>query len=403
MTGPDVPVQFGRALRPLWGLDEGLTFLNHGSFGAVPLALLDRAAEFRRELERNPVEGIWRSGYAAVRASVEQVAAFVGAPPASSGFVTNATAGLNGVLLSVPLAPGDEVLHLDQGYYAIWQTLRVVARRRGVEIRKIALPLPVADADALVDACVAAIGPRTKLIVLDQITSPTALVLPIRAIVEQARARGVEVVVDGAHSPGMLDRPAAEAPLAAAWTGNLHKWPCALRGCALLSVREDLAADIHAPIVSHHLDTGLTHELDWQGTIDPTPWLLAPEAIAFMDRFGGWDRVRAHNHALARDAHALLCERLGVEPLSPLDGSLLGSMATVRLPDALQPEADARTAEQLQAQLLAEHRIELPMFDYAGVRYLRISSHVYNELDEYARLADALLGPCQPRPQAPRS
>jgi isopenicillin-N epimerase len=383
-------IEFGQPARALWGLDPALAFLNHGSFGAVPLELFDRATALRRELERNPVEGVWRSGFPAVRRAVEQVAAFVGAPASTSGFVSNATAGLNAVLAGLPLAPGDEVLHLDHGYFAIWQTLRMNAQRRGIAIRRIPLALPVTSEAAIVEQVIAGIGPRTKLLVLDQITSPTALVLPVAAITEQANARGVEVVIDGAHSPGMLERPAALAPNAVAWTGNLHKWPCALRGCALLSVRADLADTIHAPTISHHYETGLTHELDWQGTIDPTPWLLAPEAIAFMDRFGGWPRVRAHNHRLAVEAHELLCGALEVEPISPLDGSLLGSMATVRLPDRLQ--TDPRTVEQLQAQLLDQHRIELPLLELLGVRYLRISCHVYNHVGEYIRLADAVLG-----------
>jgi isopenicillin-N epimerase len=385
------PITWGRSARGLWGLAEGLTFLNHGSFGAVPLALLDRAAALRRELERNPVDGLWRGAMPSVRRAVEQVAAFVGAPAGSSGFVSNATAGLNAVLASLPLAAGDEVLHLDHGYFAIWQTLKIAARRRGVEIRQVSLALPVAGPDAVVDTLTGAIGPRTKMIVIDQVTSPTALRLPVASIVAAANARGVEVVIDGAHSPGMLDLPAAEAPHAAAWTGNLHKWPCALRGCALLSVRADLAAHVHAPVISHHLDQGLTLELDWQGTIDPTPLLLAPEAIAFMDRFGGWDLVRRRNHALATSMQAMLCERFGVEPISPRDGSMLGSMATVRLPDSLQPKVDPRTPEQVQAQLLERERIELPILDFGGSRYLRISCHVYNEEAEYERLADAVL------------
>lgn len=382
---------FGGAARTHWALAEDLTFLNHGSFGAVPLELLERSAALRRELERNPVAAIWRDGFPAIRRAAEQAAAFVGAPPHSTGFVTNATAGLNAVLASLPLEPGDELLHLDHGYFAVWQTLRITARRRGVEVRQVPLPLPLTGPQVIIDTLIDAIGPRTRVIVLDQITSPTALVMPTAQIVARATARGVEVVLDGAHTPGMLAHPAAIAPQAAAWTGNLHKWPCALRGCALLSVRPDLAASIHAPIISHFLDTGLTQELDWQGTIDPIPWLLAPEAIAFMDRFGGWDRVRERNHQLATEAHALLCERLDVEPISPLDGSLLGSMATVRLPARLQPGIDARSPEHIQAALLTKARIELPILDFGGVRYLRVSCHVYNELDEYARLADAVM------------
>jgi isopenicillin-N epimerase len=381
---------FGRPARVHWGFDEGLTFLNHGSFGAAPLELLERASALRRDIERNPVEGVWRAAMPRIRQSAERCAAFVGAPPASTGFVTNATAAINAVLHSLPMSTGDELLHLDHGYNAIWRTLEMIARRRGVIVKQVQLPLPVSASEQVVETLLAAVTPATKLIVIDQVTSPSALRLPVAAIVRAAAERGVEVVIDGAHSPGMLDRPAAEAPAAAAWTGNLHKWPCALRGCALLSVRPNLAEQIHAPIISHHFDQGIARELDWQGTIDPTAWLLAGEAIAFMDRFGGWAAVRHYNHQLATDMHAMLCARLGLTPLSPLDGSMLGSMATLALPAALQPGCDARSPEALQATLLDRFSIEIPVFEFAGVRYTRISCHVYNEVSDYERLADAL-------------
>ena len=376
-------------LRKLWALDEGLVFLNHGSFGAVPHEMLERAAGLRRELERNPIAGMWRESNPRLRAVIEQVAPFVGAAPERTGFVTNATTGINAVLGSLAFEPGDEILHLDHGYFAIWQTLRQLARMTGVVPLRVALPLPVTRTQEVVDALVAAITPRTKLIVIDQITSPTALIMPVAEIVAAAAARGVEVLVDGAHAPGMLEHPMTGDELA--WTGNLHKWPCALRGCALLSVRADVAARIHPATISHFLDEGFAREFDWQGTIDPVPWLLAAESVAWMDRVGGWAEVRAHNHALAVWAHALLCERLGVEPISPLDGAWLGSMATVRLPDPLQPRAGGPTPEQVQARLLERARIEVPILDFAGVRYVRVSCHVYNRRDEYEQLAAALL------------
>ena len=384
-------VAFGREARSLWSLEEGLAFLNHGSFGAVPNELAAQAIELRREIERNPVAAIWRQGPLALREAAASVAAFVGSRPQHTAFVTNATAGLNAVLSSLSLAPGDEVLHLDQGYNAIWQTLRLLERRRGIAPRKVALPLPITRPAEVVEALAAAIGTKTRLIVLDQITSPTALRLPVGEVIEAAAARGVEVLVDGAHAPGMLEQPVTESRGAVAWTGNLHKWPCALRGCAVLVARADLAAHLHPPVISHFLDEGFAAEFDWQGTIDPTAWLLAPAAIALMDRLGGWPELRHHNHDLATRMHAMLCERLELEPLSPLDGSMLGSMATIRLPEALQGDTPHGGPEALQAELLARFRIELPVWDLAGVRYARISCHAYNEVAEYEQLAEALI------------
>ena len=389
MTPPAPTLEFGSTARTHWEFDSDLVFLNHGSFGAVPRDLQNRAIEVRREIERNPVEGVWRSGVRSIRRVAEEVAEFVGGHPDRTGFVTNATAAINAFLDSFPLEPGDEVLHLDHGYNAVWQTLLMVARRRGIVPRKVALAIPCRGASVVVETIMSACTKRTRLIVLDQITSPTALRLPVAEIVAAAKSLNIEVLVDGAHAPGMLDRPALEGD-PAGWTGNLHKWPCAVRGCAVLCVRSDLAGQIKPPVISHSLDESYGAEFDWQGTFDPTPWLLAGEAIRFMDRFGGWNVVRERNHVLAVRMQEMLCRRFGVDPISPLDGSMLGCMATIPFPDRLQLGVEGPPPEVMQAELLAKHRIEIPVMDFAGRRHLRISCHVYNDSLDYERLADAM-------------
>ena len=401
-------VQPGKDARALWGLGEDLIFLNHGSFGAVPLELLEQATAFRRSLETNPVVGVWRQGLPAIRPAAEALSGFLGSEPDRTAFVANASAGMNAMLQSMPLEPGDEVLHVDQGYNAVWQTLVQTGRRRGIVPRKVILPLPVRHEDDVLAAFDAAINAKTRLIVIDQITSPTAMILPVGRIIELARERGIETIVDGAHAPGMIERPAGIAQAAAAWTGNLHKWPCALRGTAVITVREDLRSVLKPPVISHHLDQSFGAEFDWQGTHDPTPWILAPQAIGFMDRFGGWEAVRQRNRTLTIQAHQNLCERLGATPICPLDGSMTGFMATVRLPDRLQPGGggpplessnaipgpDGRpilTMDPIHRHLFERHRIEVPIVTHCDERFVRFSVHLYNTPDEYDALADAIL------------
>ncbi|MCP4836036.1 MAG: aminotransferase class V-fold PLP-dependent enzyme [Phycisphaera sp.] len=401
------PTTFGVEARRLWALGDDVVFLNHGSFGAVPIELLERASELRREIESNPVAGVWRRGFPDTRDAAVDVAAFIGSRPRHTAFVANATHGINAMLQSLPLQPGDEVLHVDQGYNAVWQTILLTGRRRGVVPRKVELPLPVHGPDDVLEAFEAAFTNRTRLLVLDQVTSPTALVLPIRQLIDAAAARGIETIIDGAHAPGMIDQPASAASEAAAWTGNLHKWPCALRGTAVLTVRKDRESILKPTVISHHFDESFAAEFDWQGTHDPTAWLLAPEAIRFMDRFGGWDAVRARNQGLTVGMHQMLCERFGVAPISPLDGSMLGFMATVELPAALQPEhggppLDSSTTvhgpdgksiigmDPIQRHLLEEHRIEVPILTHDGRRFVRFSVHVHNHEQEYQQLADAI-------------
>ncbi|MAD78851.1 MAG: hypothetical protein CMJ51_05715 [Planctomycetaceae bacterium] len=401
-------MQPGRDARALWALDPDLVFLNHGSFGAVPIELLERAARHRLEIESNPVLGVWRRGIPATRDAATELATFLGSPSERTAFVGNATEGMNAMLQSLALEPGDEVLHVDQGYNAIWQTLLVTARRRGIIPRKVTLPLPVEGPDDVIAAFETALTTRTRLLVLDQVTSPTALILPIERLIEMAASRGIETIVDGAHAPGMIDRAAAEAAGAAAWTGNLHKWTSALRGAAIITVREDLASSMKPPVISHHLDQSFAAEFDWPGTHDPTPWLTAPDAIRFMDRFGGWNAVRHRNQRLTVKTHAMLCERFQVEPICPLDGSMTGFMATVKLPDALQPDhggpslspsnavpgPDGRPMigmDEIHRRLLEEHRIEVPIVTHGGHRLVRFSVHVYNDDSDYERLAEAIL------------
>ena len=402
-------VEPGRDARALWALDPDLVFLNHGSFGAVPVDLLERAARHRLEIASNPVHGVWRRGIPATRDAAAEVAGFLGSSPERTAFVSNATAGMHAMLQSLPLEPGDEILHVDQGYNAVWQTLIHTGRRRGIVPRKVILPLPIHRTEEVLVAFEKAFTNRTRLVVLDQVTSPTALVLPIRQLIELATSRGIQTIVDGAHAPGMIDQAAAAADGALAWTGNLHKWPCALRGAAVVTVADGFESILKPPVISHHLDQSFAAEFDWQGTHDPTAWLLAPEAIRFMDRFGGWDTVRNRNQGLTVRMHQMLCERFRVEPICPLDGSMTGFMATVKLSPGLQPDhggpplcpsnavpgPDGRPmigTDPIHRRLLEEHRIEVPIFTHAGSRFVRFSVHVHNHESEYERLGDALAG-----------
>jgi isopenicillin-N epimerase len=307
--------------------------------------------------------------------------------PDSWGFVANATAGVNAVLRSLDLAPGDELVTTDHVYNAVRKAMIYRARQSGGVYREVALPLPITGDDPLLEALRPALTARTRLVVVDQITSPTALALPLEGLLRECRHRGIEVLVDGAHAPGMVPVHVADVG-ATYWTGNLHKWCCAPKTVGVLWVAPERRGAVHPASVSHFLDEGLLAEFEWQGTLDIAPWMTAGVAIDFMGQWG-WERLMAHNRQLAAWAHRLLCARWEVEPLSPLDGRWLGSMATVALP----PEVRAlhATAESLQAGLYEEHRIEAPVVDFGGRWHIRVSAQAYNHADQYERLAQAIL------------
>ncbi len=387
MTPPAPPPPVRPGLRHLWPFDPGLTFLNHGSFGGVPRPVAEAQAEWRRRVEADPVELLGRRCEGLIEAAKRPVGDRFGMRPADFGFVTNASEGVNAVLRSVALAPGDELLTTDHVYGAVRQTMRLAARRAGAVCREVAVPLPVASAGEVLAAVVAGLTDRTRLVVVDHVTSPTGLVFPVAAVAAECRRRGVDVLVDGAHVPGMLPLDVA-AVGATYYAANLHKWVCAPKGTAFLWVDPARQAEVHPTVVSHNLDEGFAREFAWQGTRDVSAWLAAPAALAFLADLG-WDRVLDHNHRLAAWAHGRLTAAWGVEPISPPDGSLLGSTAAVRLPGRLAM-LDGAGLAAMQQRLHDEFRVEVPLVGWPGGNLLRVSCQVYNEPADYDRLADVI-------------
>ncbi|MCA9292164.1 MAG: aminotransferase class V-fold PLP-dependent enzyme [Phycisphaerales bacterium] len=384
LDSPPEPLAADLASR--WLLDPAITFLNHGSFGAVPRDVFDAHTALRLEIERHPVECIDRQRHERLLAARSAVGAFIGARPEDLGFVTNATGGVNAVLRSLALAPGDELLTTTHVYNAVRQTMRHIADVHGAGYREVHVPLPVRSADEIVDAIMNAVTERTRLLVVDQVTSATALVLPVERIVRACAEREVDVLVDGAHGPGMVEVDLRRLGCAY-YTANLHKWVCAPKGAAILWVRPDRQAAVHPNTISHFYETGFAAEFEWQGTRDLATWLTVPAAIDFMGALG-WDRVRAHNHAMVTWAQRMICARWGTEPASPPDGSLLGSMVTLAAPKGL--ERFATSPEVLRA-LYHRHHVEAPVVDWDGRRWLRVSAQVYNTPGQYEHFADAVL------------
>lgn len=375
---------FGPGMRERFLLEPDMAFLNHGSFGATPKEVMAVQSDLRQRLESQPVRFMWRELPQRLPEAASTLARFVGAEPADLVFVENATAGCNAVLGSLHLRPGDEVLVTDHIYPAVRNTLRHVCAKSGALLVEAVLPFPVGGPAEVLDAVIARITACTRLVVLDLITSPTATILPVAEIARGARAAGAQVLVDAAHAPGHVDFDVTA--LGADWvTGNAHKWLFAPKGAAFLWADPKAQDDLHPTVISHGYGKGFQAEFAWTGTRDPSAWLAVPAAIDFYRRIG--DRaIRTHNHDLARRAAELLLERFGTVAASP--PAMRGAMATIALPTSLQGDID--TAKALNVRLWERHRIEVPIFAFAGRLWVRISAQVYNEMSEYEQLAAAL-------------
>lgn len=385
-----------------WSLDPSVTFLNHGSFGACPKVILEQQLEYRREMEREPVDFLVRKMTPLVDASRNAMAGLIGADPADVVFVQNATAGVNSVIRSLEFRPGDEILVTAHDYNACRNVIRHVAQRTGAVPVEVPLPLPITSPQQVVDAVLERVTPRTRLAMLDHITSPTALIFPVDQLVRELDRRGVDTLIDGAHTPGMLPFDVNRIG-AAYYTGNCHKWLCAPKAVGFLHVRRDRQQYIQPTIISHGWNrprpgySPFQDAFDWPGTLDPSPWFCIADCIRFLSGLmpGGLETLMRRNHELAILAQRILCDRLGLQPVGV--ESMLGSMAAVHLPDnpaAFDADGNVAPAEEwrLNNELFAQFRIEVPAYYWpaAPKMILRVCAHAYNHLSQYDRLADVL-------------
>ena len=402
-------------LAGVFPLDPAITFLNHGSFGSCPRPVLDAQRRWRDRLEAQPVQFLARDLGNLLEEARAALGDFVGAHPDDLAFVTNATGAVNAVLRSLSFEPGAELLTTDHEYNATINVLRHVGERDGARVVVARVPFPVSGEDDVVDAILGAVTERTRLALISHVTSPTALVFPVDRLVAELAERGVDTLVDGAHAPGML--PLNLDRLGAAWyTGNLHKWVCAPKGSAFLHARRDRQAGIRPNTISHGANailgeagaaaTRFRAEFDWQGTLDPTPWLAVSDALAFIGGAldGGWPAVMDRNHGLALRGREVLAAALGLSASLPAPESMLGAMIALPMPPS-GPLAVSGSGsspldtDPLQQRLLDEHRIEVPIYPWPVPaaespepprRLIRTSSALHNGPDDIERLAAAL-------------
>ncbi|MBA4027963.1 MAG: aminotransferase [Planctomyces sp.] len=389
-----------------WPLDRGVVFLNHGSFGGTPHAVLRAQDEFRRLMEREPV-AFWVESFEGLLDTARQaMARFVGCPPDDMAFIHNTTEGVNTVVRSLAWAPGDEILVNDHEYNACVNAAVHAASAAGAAVVTAKVPFPISGPEVVLERTLAAVTARTRLAVISHVTSPTGLVLPVERLTRELQSRGVDVLVDGAHAPAMVELGVAQLG-AAYYVGNFHKWLCAPKGSAFLYVRPDRQGRVAPLTVSHGLNSPRTDRsrfrllFDYVGTVDPTPWLATPACVPFVSGLlpGGLPAMRDHNCALALRGRDILAAAIGAEPPAP--DAMLPFMASLPLP-AHSPDREARLAarptryaDALQDRLVHHWGVQVPVWRMPALtprpaRLIRISAQVYNTLDQYHYLAHAL-------------
>jgi isopenicillin-N epimerase len=388
-------MQFGRRFLSEWMFEDGLIYLNHGTVGATPRMVMAAQQAIREDMARQPSRFVLRDLGAHtsmtrtrprpyLREAADRVGAFLGARGDDLVFVDNVTTGVNAVAQAFPLAPGDEILVSELGYGGVTNAAIHAARRAGATVNTAVMPYPITGPDMVADAFEAAVGSRTKLAIVDHVTAQTALLLPIAEIVRRLQARGVAVLVDGAHVPGAIPLD-IESIGADYYVGNLHKWMWTPISSGILWASPERQATLRAPIASWGFDGTFQEAFDTPGTRDASAHLAAPAAIDLMEQWGV-EPIQRYNHRLAWTAAQHLSEAWR-QPFDPPE-SMVATMVTVRLPASLgSTMAEAR---EVRDRLLFDHHIEAPVHAMKEQLWLRVSAQVYNDMSDIERLAEAV-------------
>jgi isopenicillin-N epimerase len=371
-------------LRELFLLRPGVTFLNHGSFGACPRAVIEAYQSWQQELEAEPVEFLQRRSPALLREARETLGAYVGADADDLVYVTNVTMGLNIVARSLPLHPGDEVLTSDHEYGSLNRAWEYVCEKRGARYVPRTVPLPIESVEQVVDAIWSGVTDRTRVLYLSHITSPTALILPVQELIHRAREAGIVTVIDGAHAAGQvpLDLEALGADF---YSANCHKWMMAPKGSAFLYARREMQSLLE-PLIGGKRDevpdvSRLVTEHQYQGTRDIVTFLSVPAAIRFMQEHD-WPAVQRACHELLRYAREEVSRLTGMPPVIPDAPTWFAQMGILPI-----PPSDLAT---LHRRLYDEYAIEIPPTSWNGQHFMRLSVQGYNDRADIDRLVGAL-------------
>ena len=381
-----------------WSFDSSRLFLNHGSFGACPDFVIEEQRKWQNLMEKEPVRFFEELMPDLLLKSREALGTFLSCSPNDLAFVSNATSGVNTILRSLHFEQGDEILVPNHAYQACRNSIDFVAQRSGATVVVVPIPFPIDSPQTVIDVMKSARTERTKLVMIDTVTSPTGLRMPFEELTSFFEDQGVEVLLDAAHGIGMI--PLDLETLGASYvTSNCHKWLCAPKGTAFLYVREDKQNKIQPLTISHgHTfplgnTTRFRHEFDWTGTQDISGWCALPAVIEEMAKLvdGGWEAIMQHNHDLALQGRDILCERLGIE--QPCPDEMIACISTIRLPGEIPSKEKMHEPDPLHHILSEKYNIQVPVWSWpspAG-RYLRISAQLYNSIEQYEQLADALV------------
>lgn len=368
-------------------LDPEIVYLNHGSFGACPKPIFENYQHWQRELEREPVQFITKKQSVYLQHAKEALSNFIGCSAKDFFFTANPTVAINTIMRSLKLKPGDEILATDHEYGAMDKTWNFYCKQTGAKYVRQSISLPVISKETLIEEFWRGYSPKTKVIFINQISSATALIFPVKEICDRAKELGLLTIVDGAHVPGHIDLNIADLD-PDFYTGTLHKWMLAPKGASFLYVKDTLQKQIDPLVVSWGYESDSSegsqfldyHE--YQGTRDVAAFLTAPAAIEFL-KANDWQFQSARCKQLIRDNYADFCRIAGSKPICPITEEFLGQMCSIPI--------HTQNPLELKEVLYSKYHIEIPVMKIDHGIFLRISMNAYNGQSDLDKLHKALM------------
>ena len=367
-------------------LNPEITFLNHGSFGACPKPIFEEYQRFQLELENEPVYFIQKKSAGYLKTARESLAKFVGCEAQDLFFTPNPTFAVNTIMRSLKLQAGDEILTTNHEYGAMDRTWHFYCKKSGAKYIRQEISLPITSKEQILDEFWKGVTSKTKVIFLNQISSSTALIFPVKEICDKARELGLITIIDGAHVPGHIDLDIKDLN-PDFYTGTLHKWMLAPKGSSFLYVKKEYQNDIEPLVVSWGYESDFPGESqfldyhEYQGTRDISAFLCTPKVIEFLEE-NNWKEKAKACRKLVLDNYQDFCDLLNTKPLCPITEEFLGQMASIPI----------RTSKplELKEMLYEKYKIQIPVMPLNGNIYLRYSINAYNSQDDLDVLHQAL-------------
>jgi isopenicillin-N epimerase len=367
-------------------LNNSITFLNHGSFGACPKPVFEEFQRFQLELEHEPVDFIQKKLPVYLKEAKKPFAKFIGCSVEDFFFTPNPTFAINTIMRSLKLQPGDEILSTNHEYGAMDRTWNFYCKKSGAKYIRQEISLPVVSNEQIIEEFWKGYTKNTKVIFLNQMSSSTALIFPVKEICDKAKELGLITIIDGAHVPGHIDLNIQELN-PDFYTGTLHKWMLAPKGSSFLYVKKEFQAEIDPLVVSwgyESLAPSQSQFLDYheyQGTNDHSAFLCTPKVISFLEE-NNWKEKSKLCRKIVLENYQRFCDLVGTQPICPISEEFLGQMASI-------PVRTEKPME-LKELLYSKYKIQIPIMPLNGKIYMRYSINVYNSVEDLDVLYQAI-------------